>query len=126
MSRNILVVDDSAFARSFVIRSLSICGLENAEYREAENGEEALSIIKSGNIDLVFTDLNMPDMTGEELLEKIKSNPSYVDLPVVVITSLKNPAKEKSLLSNKAMAVLEKPISLVQLNNVLTNELKLK
>ena len=125
MSRNILVVDDSAFARSFIIRSLRICGLENAEYKEAENGEEALTIIKSGNIDLVFTDLNMPDMTGEGLLRRLKSDPSYYDLPVVVVTSLKNPAKEKNLLLNGAIVVMENSISLVQLNKIVKEKIEL-
>ena len=125
MCSNVLIVDDSAFARSFIIRALDICGLENAEYKEAENGEEALKILESGNIDLIFTDLNMPDMTGEGLLKKIKSDPSYIDLPVVVITSLKNAAKEKKLLLNGAIAVLGKPISIDELNKFVKEKMEL-
>ena len=84
MNMNVLIVDDSAFARSLIIRSLSICGLVDTVFQEAANGEEALTVLKSNNIDLVFTDLNMPEMDGEELLMRIKSDPSYFDVPVVV------------------------------------------
>jgi two-component system chemotaxis response regulator CheY len=120
---NILIVDDSVFARSLIIRSLSICGLGDAVFKEAANGEEALAVLKSNDIDLVFTDLNMPDMDGEELLKRIKSDSSYMDLPVVVITSIKNPAKEEKLMANNAAAVLEKPLPLMDLHEVITKNI---
>lgn len=123
MNMNVLIVDDSAFARSLIIRSLSICGLVDTVFQEAANGEEALTVLKSNNIDLVFTDLNMPEMDGEELLMRIKSDPSYFDVPVVVITSIKNSAKEERLIANNATAVLEKPISLMKLHEVLTRKI---
>lgn len=117
----ILIVDDSVFARSLIIRSLSICGLKDAEFIEASDGKNALSIMKSDNIDLVFTDLNMPDMDGEELLKQIKMDPSFLGVPVVVITSVKNQAKEDKLMLNNAAAVLQKPLALMDLHDVLTN-----
>ena len=117
----ILIVDDSVFARSLIIRSLSICGLRDVEFKEASNGEDALTMMKSESIDLVFTDLNMPDMDGEELLIQIKSDPSFIGVPVVIITSNKNQAKEDKLMLNNAAAVLQKPLALMDLHDVITN-----
>ncbi|MCB0278127.1 MAG: response regulator [Calditrichaeota bacterium] len=126
MGLKILIVDDSAFARSFIKRSIMICGIEDAEFREAANGEEAQVLIQSEYIDIIFTDLNMPDMTGDELLKSIKTNPIHSDIPVVVVTSLNNPAREKDLLEHHATAVLDKPISLDKLDLILINDLKIK
>ena len=98
MDTSVLIVDDSMFARGIIKRSLEICGLDDAEFYEAGNGLEALDILGSRKIDLVFTDLNMPDMNGEELLDQINHNFAFLDIPVVVITSLNNIAKEQNLL----------------------------
>lgn len=125
MSHKIMIVDDSAFARSFIIRSLGICGLEDADYIEAATGKEALDLTNSKHIDYIFTDLNMPDMTGEELLDEVKKHPKKVHIPVVVVTSLKNPARERKLIEKNATAVLDKPIVLIELEKVVKNKLKL-
>ncbi|MCB0279327.1 MAG: response regulator [Calditrichaeota bacterium] len=121
----ILIVDDSAFARSFVIRALKICGMESAEFAEAASGAAAIKLVETDDIDIVFTDLNMPDMSGEDLLKSIRSNPSYSKLPVVVVTSLDNQAKRDFLLKNKATAVLGKPIVLSQLDQIIKNEINI-
>lgn len=122
---HILVVDDSSMARSIIKRSLEICGLDSYEIKEANNGVEALAILKTETIDLVFTDLNMPELDGEQLLKRIKSSPKLFDIPVIVITSLNNPANEKKLLQEHATAVLSKPITLPAMHKVLSEDLQL-
>ena len=125
MSTNILVVDDSVFARSMIKRSLEIYGFDNLEVFEANNGHEALTLLKTQKIDYVFTDLNMPDLNGEDLLKMIKTNEKLADVPVVIITSLINPAREKRLMSEKAAAILQKPVTLPQINDVLSRKLNI-
>lgn len=107
----ILIADDSQTARLFIRRCLEIIGLEDVHYAEAENGAEALEIIKKGDFDLLITDLNMPRMDGQSLLQRVKASPRLTDVPVLIITSTGNPAKEKELLAQGATAVLSKPIS---------------
>ncbi len=123
MPKRILIVDDSAIARSIIKRSLEICGFDETEALEAGNGNEAMETLKNEQVDIVFTDLNMPDMNGEQLLKRIKSSPKLFEIPVVIITSMKNPAKEKKLISEHAAAVLSKPLALPLLRQVLEDNL---
>ncbi|APG27306.1 histidine kinase [Syntrophotalea acetylenivorans] len=107
----IVIADDSATARMFIRRCLEIVGLGEATLVEAEHGREALSLLKEEDADLLLTDLNMPVMDGATLLKWVKSSPRLHDLPVLVITSAGNPAKEQELLSLGAFGVLNKPVS---------------
>jgi len=113
--KTILLVDDSSTARMFIRRCLEIAGCQGAEFIEAGNGKEALSILKKKPADFVFADLNMPVLDGKGLLKWIKSSPRLNDTPVVIISSACNPATEMELLSMGAFAVLGKPISPPQL-----------
>ncbi len=107
----IVIADDSATARMFIKRCLEIIGLADAEMLEAENGREALTLVKEKPTDLLLTDLNMPVMDGATLLKWIKGSPKLIDLPVLVITSAGNSAKEAELCSLGAFGVLNKPVS---------------
>ena len=109
--QHILIADDSRTARLFIKKCLEIIGLEEVSVTEAANGAEALELIKKGAFDLLITDLNMPEMDGQDLLRRIKASPKTTDIPVLVITSVGNPAKEKELLSLGALAVLTKPVT---------------
>lgn len=109
--KRIIVVDDSVTARMFIKRCLQIIGLQEAEFAEAGNGKEALSLLKKEPADLLVTDLNMPVMDGETLLKWIKGNPRLNTTPVVVITSAGNPAKEAQLNDLGAHCVLNKPVN---------------
>lgn len=109
--KRIVIADDSATARMFIKRCLDIIGLGDAEIVEAEHGKEALAAAKAKPTDLLLTDLNMPVMDGETLLKWVKASPKLCEMPVVVITSAGNPAKEKELLKLGALKVLNKPVA---------------
>ncbi|MBW1925510.1 MAG: response regulator [Deltaproteobacteria bacterium] len=109
--KRILIVDDSSTARMVVRRCLEIAGFGDATFLEAENGKDALTILKQEPADLVVTDLNMPVMDGETFLRWVKGSPKTHDIPVVMISSAGNAAKEKQVLAMGALAVLGKPVS---------------
>ncbi len=109
--KRIIIADDSATARMFIKRCLEIIGLGDAEMVEAEHGKEALNAAKEKSPDLLLTDLNMPVMDGETLLKWLKASPKLCEVPVIVITSAGNPAKEAQLLGLGAMRVINKPVS---------------
>jgi two-component system chemotaxis response regulator CheY len=109
--KRIIIADDSTTARMFIKRCLQIIGLGDAEIIEAEHGKEALAAAKAQEVDLLLTDLNMPVMDGETLIKWVKASPKLGDLPVIVITSAGNPAKEAQLLELGAHRVLNKPVS---------------
>ena len=80
-----LIVDDFSTMRRIVRRLLKEIGYNNAE--EAEDGVEALSLLKQAKCDFVVSDINMPNMTGFELLKAIKEDPNLKHLPVLMVTA---------------------------------------
>ncbi|MDD3801155.1 MAG: response regulator [Desulfuromonas sp.] len=117
--KRIVIADDSGTARMMIRRCLEIIGLQDATFEEAENGREALTLVKKTATDLLVSDLNMPIMDGEALLQWVKASPKLVDLPVLIITSAGNPAKSEQLREMGAFAVINKPINPAILSEVL-------
>ncbi len=114
--KRIIIADDSETARMFIRRCLEIIGLRDAQFLEAADGRDALQLAKEQlakgePVDLMVSDLNMPVMDGVTLLKWIKTSPKLVQLPVLIITSAGNPAKEQELMEHGAFAVLNKPVS---------------
>ena len=108
----VLIVDDSKTARGIVQRCLEILGGDKFSFLTAENGQEALNLLRAeSRIDLVVTDLNMPVMDGRRLLLGVKASPKLNHIPVFVITSLGNPALEEELRRIGAEAVVFKPFT---------------
>jgi two-component system chemotaxis sensor kinase CheA len=85
VSRSVLVVEDSITART-LLKNI----LETAGYRTitAVDGIDALTQIKTNEIDLVVSDVDMPRMNGFDLTAKIRDSREFADLPVVLVTSL--------------------------------------
>src|SRR4030042_6058769 len=81
----ILVVDDFNTMRRIVKNILKQRGFENVG--EAENGQEALEVLKKEKFDFVITDWNMPVMTGLDLLKAIKADAALKDIPVMMVTA---------------------------------------
>lgn len=109
--KKILIVDDSSTARSFLKRCLEIVGMRGCTFLEASDGSEALVVLTKEKVDIIFSDLNMPNTNGKELLKKIKSGPNGTDTPVIIVTSANTPAKEIELIAAGAEAVVPKPVS---------------
>jgi two-component system chemotaxis response regulator CheY len=80
-----LVVDDFSTMRRIVRGLLKEIGYHNCE--EAEDGVEALNMLKGSKFDFVVSDINMPNMTGFELLKAIKEDPNLKHLPVLMVTA---------------------------------------
>ena len=80
----VLLVEDFQTMRKAIIRVLDEIDLDVVE---AENGIEALKVIDTEQVDIVFTDLVMPEMDGFELCEEIRRRPSTRHLPVVVVST---------------------------------------
>ena len=85
MRKVILVVDDSSTIRKFVSLSLSMQGFD---VLTACDGMDALEKLPTKKVDLVITDLNMPNMDGFSFVKALRENPDYQDTPVIVLTSL--------------------------------------
>lgn len=82
----ILVVDDSQSMRSMVSKCARLC-CQSAELLEAANGTEALEIYQQQRIDLLLSDVNMPEMNGIELVEKIRAGNNSTHTYIIMITT---------------------------------------
>lgn len=107
MKRTILIVDDELNIREGLVAALEMegyCGLS------AEDGKKALDIINKKDVDMVITDLKMPNMTGEELLRVIYS--TYPTIPVVVLTGHGTIENAVQAMHDGAVDFLTKPVNL--------------
>ncbi|OPX19563.1 MAG: hypothetical protein BZ151_08445 [Desulfobacca sp. 4484_104] len=85
VKKKVLVVDDFSTMRKIVRNVLKQLGFEDIV--EADNGANALAVLRNEKIDLVVTDWNMPQMDGLELLENIRANDMTKNLPVLMVTA---------------------------------------
>ncbi len=110
MSLNVLIVDDSAVMRNMVAKTLRAAGLPIGESIEATNGREGLDALADNWVDVVFADINMPVMNGEEMIDNIRANPTWSNLPIVVISTEGSRARIESLRA-KGARFIHKPFS---------------
>ncbi len=87
MSLNILVVDDSAVTRAMIIKTLRLAEIPVGDVLQASDGQEGLDVLGQNEVDLVFTDINMPVMDGEEMVQRLRQNPQWANLPLVVVST---------------------------------------
>jgi two-component system, chemotaxis family, chemotaxis protein CheY len=80
-----LVVDDFSTMRRIIKNFLNELGYNDVA--EADDGKTAIPVLKSGNVDFVITDWNMPGMPGLELLKVIRSEPHTAKMPVLMVTA---------------------------------------
>ncbi len=113
MGLSILVVDDSAVMRMMISRGLRQAGFEVTKTVEASNGEEALAKFVPGEIDIVFSDLNMPTMDGLELAKRLRKLSPRV--PILLITAEGSAAKMEEAKACGVSDFLRKPPTAVDL-----------
>lgn len=87
MGKTVLIVDDSNTMRKIVSRALRQAGIDFSEILEAGDGQEALDVLGSNTVDVVLSDINMPNMTGLEFLKAKAEDDAIKDIPVVMIST---------------------------------------
>ncbi len=108
MKNVVLVVDDSATVRKFVSAALQ---LEGIRVVTASDGMEALERLPLEAVDLIITDLNMPEMDGFELIRNLRASEAYRELPVIILSSITDQPEKELGRELGAFAYLEKPFS---------------
>jgi len=103
----ILIVEDSTSTRAIIRNALE--GNPDYEILEVESGFEALRVLPTKSFDLILTDINMPDINGLELINFVKSNPTYRDIPLIIVTTERSEEDRKRGLSLGAVDYVTKP-----------------
>jgi two-component system chemotaxis response regulator CheY len=108
---SILIVDDSEIIRTVLEKTLKIAKVPLFGIFQAENGNAAMEILENEWVDLVLTDLNMPVMSGFELIDKMYSRKDFSIIPVVVISTEGSAVKIDELRSKGIRGYLRKPFT---------------
>jgi two-component system chemotaxis response regulator CheY len=107
--KTVLVVDDSMLIRHAVCRFLESRG---CHVHAATNGAEALSVLEYFIPDVIITDLDMPQISGADLISKIRANPVFANTPIVILAARSHAAKLSSELLSGISAVVYKNIEI--------------
>jgi len=120
--KNVLIVEDSKSIRSMMRVLLEEAG----DYFsvEAGNGFEALKALPTRRFDLIITDINMPDINGLELISYVKSNQTYRDIPLIIVSTEKSEEDKKRGLALGAAGYVVKPFTKDELREMVAIVLK--
>jgi CheY-like chemotaxis protein len=119
--KRILVADDSPGTRLLIAAALN--GLGDIAVERASSGLEALKILTTMQVDLVLTDVHMPELNGLELLRLIKRNERISNTPVVIMSTEAEDADRERGVAGGADDFLPKPFTADQLRNLIEKHL---
>ena len=109
MAFNVLIVDDSSSMRAVVKKIIKASGFSVGELWEASDGKEALKLLTDEWMDLVLTDINMPNMNGMELITEMKKDELLRFIPVVVVTTEGSEKRMQEAMGLGASGYVKKP-----------------
>lgn len=117
----ILIVDDSSMMRALIKRVVRLTNVPVEEILEAADGAEALSLLTAHDVQLLLTDINMPGMSGAELLRAVAQDDRWRGLTRVVISTDGSTARRDEVAGLSVRCYLKKPFSPEVLRDVLTD-----
>ena len=111
MALNILLVDDSATVRAVISKALKLAGVDINELHQAGHGQEALDVLDNQWIDLIFCDISMPVMDGEEFVQVMNDKGMIETIPVVIVSSAGSEPRVARLKENGVRDYIQKPFT---------------
>lgn len=109
MAFNILVTDDSETMRAVIKKTVSMSGVPVGEFHEAANGKEALAVLAENWIDVILSDINMPEMGGMELLKKVSEDEDLRRIPLIFISTEASEARQEEARKLGVAGYVKKP-----------------
>ena len=120
MGCRVLIVDDSSVTRAVLKKTIGMVDdVPVEEIFEAANGAEALSLLSHQQVDLIFTDLNMPEMDGTELTTRLLTEMPGVAPTIIVVTTEASSARVDRLLAKGVKGYVHKPFTPEAIRDVL-------
>lgn len=111
MAYRVLIVDDSPAMRAFVRRVMDLSGFDLSICLEAANGEDALALLAAEWVDAILTDINMPEMDGEEFLRHLSQDELLRSIPVTVVSTDATENRISRMLALGARGYVVKPFT---------------
>jgi two-component system chemotaxis response regulator CheY len=111
MAKSLMIVDDSATMRKIIIRTVRMSGLEFDRTEEAGNGLEALEKLQSSPVDIVLCDINMPEMSGTEMVKKARQLPSCAQTKIIMVSTESAQELIDGVMADGANGYITKPFT---------------
>lgn len=111
MAKSLMIVDDSATMRKIIMRTVRMSGLDFDRTEEAGNGKEALEKLGSGPVDIMLCDVNMPEMSGTELVKKVRKLGSCANTKIIMVSTESSQALIDNLIADGANGYITKPFT---------------
>jgi len=119
MSFNVMIVDDSGAMRSVIKKVITLSGFKMSLCMEAGNGREALERLQGNWVDVIISDINMPEMGGLELLQALSQDALYQNIPVIIVSTEGSRERMKEALDRGAKGFIKKPFLPEDIRSVL-------
>jgi two-component system chemotaxis response regulator CheY len=104
-----MIVDDSRIMRNIVRNTFELLKIPS-KYLEATNGDEALKLLPTQQIDLILLDWNMPGLSGIDFLKKVRAMEQYKTIPIIMVTSEAAKLNVVEAIKSGVTAYITKPI----------------
>jgi two-component system, chemotaxis family, chemotaxis protein CheY len=112
MGKSLMIVDDSMTMRRIIMRTIRMSGVEFEKTEEAGNGAEALAKLKAGSFDVVLCDINMPEMTGIEMVKKLRTEvPERAGTKVIMVSTESSQELIDGVMADGANGYITKPFT---------------
>ena len=119
MAFNVLIVDDSSCMRAVIKKTLKVSGFNVGQFLMAGDGKEALKVLEGEWVDIILTDINMPNMNGIELLTEVKKDEMLKSIPVVMITTEGSDKVMQESIGLGAQGYVKKPFRPEEIKRIL-------
>jgi two-component system chemotaxis response regulator CheY len=120
MPVDVLIVDDSAAIRKILQRVLRQTDIPIGDVLEAGDGVEALRMLNDRHVNLILSDINMPNMDGLQLLAQLKQTEKWKSVPIVMVTTEGGQGKVIEAVQLGAAGYVRKPFTAEQIKEKLS------
>lgn len=111
MAKSIMIVDDSATMRKIIMKTVRAADLDIGDPSEAGNGAEALEKLKASAVDIILCDINMPEMSGPELVKKVRGLSSCSKTKIIMVSTETAQGIVDDVLKSGANGYITKPFT---------------
>lgn len=111
MAKTLLIVDDSATMRKIVMRTVKMSGLDFDRTEEAGNGVEALEKLGDNSVDIMLCDVNMPEMSGTELVKEVRKLPDCENTKIIMVSTESSQELIDGVMADGANGFITKPFT---------------
>ncbi len=111
MAKTLMIVDDSVTMRKIIIRTVRMSGLEFEKTEEAGNGVEALEKLSDGPVDIMLCDVNMPEMSGTELVKEVRKLSDCENTKIIMVSTESSQELIDGVIADGANGFITKPFT---------------